>query len=455
LETVVEIVFSESMDTASVEAAFDTDGLAGAVTWDVDNITLTFTPDDPLDENTVYPFTVPAGVLAADGDAMGDAAAFSFTTVNLWTRTWNGEADNMDRSLGVAVDADNGALVAGITTSDTESNNMLYQLWDASGDDVWSYDYDGGDDGFDAGWAIAPTDDGGFVIAGSITDSSGDDLATLRRYDAVEDFVWEISFDGGDGGTNTAKDVTVDADGYIYATGLIQVADENSNIWVGKYDADGDEEWFETVNGSADLYDAGLGIATDADGNVYVAGYISETGEETNAWVRKYDAAGTKVWTDIYNNDEANLEDEAHGIAVDADGNAYVTGYTGVALSNADVWTRKLDADGDEQWTVTEAGSADSTDRGKAVAIGPDGALYVVGWLVTTAGGYDMLISRIDAQTGDEIWTDLEDIDDTDLANDVALDSAGNIYVVGEADADGEGTNVWLRKYDPDGYWAD
>ncbi len=455
LLTVVEVTFSAPMDAASVEGLFDAGGVAGAFAWDATGEVLTFTPDDALDENTTYNFVIGAGALSQDGDSMAADENFAFTTVDLWTRTWNGEADDVDRGLGVAVDADNGALVAGITMSDTESHNMLYQLWDTSGDDIWSYGHDGGFAGFDAGWAIAPTDDGGVVVAGNITDSAGDDLAAIRRYDALADFVWEISFDGGAGGDNSAKDVTVDADGFIYATGFVSQTGEGINIWVGKYDADGDEEWFDTVSGSENSFDAGLGIAVDDDGNVYVAGYVTETGEDANAWVRKYDADGIKVWTDSYNNDDHDLDDEAHGIAVDAEGNIYVTGMTSIDISDADIWTRKLDADGDEQWTVTEAGSADSTDRGKAVAVGPDGAVYVVGWLVTNAGGYDIFIGRLDAQTGDEIWTDLEDIDDTDLANDVALDGAGNLYVVGEAEVSGESTNVWLRKYDPDGYWAD
>ncbi|MCC6159025.1 MAG: Ig-like domain-containing protein [Deltaproteobacteria bacterium] len=455
LLTVVTVTFSEAMDAASVEDLFDTGSVAGSFSWDASGEILTFTPDEALDEETTYNFALGAGALAQDGDAMAADETFAFTTVDLWTRTWNSDAGDIDRGLGLAVDAANGALVAGITMSDTESQNMLYQLWNASGNNVWSYGHDGGYEGYDAGWAIAPTDDGGFVVAGDITDSSGDNFASLRRYDALEDFVWEISFDGGNGGDNAAKDVTVDADGYIYATGFIDVEFESSNIWVGKYDSDGDEEWFETVNGSADSYDNGLSIAVDGDGNVYAAGLITETGEEANAWVRKYDPDGTKVWTHIYNNDDQNLEDEAHGIAVDAENNVYVTGMTMNGVSNADIWTRKLDVDGDEQWTVTEAGSADSADRGKAIAVGLDGALYGVGWLVTTAGGYDILVRRYDAQTGDEIWTDLEDIDSEELAYDVALDSAGNIYVVGEVDASGEGTNVWLRKYDPDGYWAE
>lgn len=456
LLTVVEVTFSEPMDAASVEGLFDAGGVAGAFAWDATGEVLTFAPDDTLDENTTYNLAIGAGALSQDGDAMAADATFAFTTVDLWTRTWNGAADDTDRGRGVATDGARNAYVAGLMESGgVEQQNMVFAMWNAAGDPIWSETFDGEEEQHDAAWGIASTGDGGFVVAGHIGQPDSDDLAALMRYDDARNIVWDITFDGADGGYNSANDVAVDAAGDVYAVGEIDVPDDFGNLWVGKYGADGDEDWFDTFNGGADDYDTALGIAVDADGFVYAVGSVVDPGEKANVWVRKYGPDGDEVWTRSFNNTDFDLDDEAHDVAVDAEGGVYVVGFTMVGLSDTDLWLRKYNADGDVEWTVTEAGSADGVDRGTGVAVGPDGALYVVGWLITSGTGSDILVRRYDPETGDEIWTDLVNYDGAEQAQDVAVDDAGNIYVVGEAPVTDEATNIWLRKYDPDGHWAE
>ena len=51
------------------------------------------------------------------------------------------------------------------------------------------------------------------------------------------------------------------------------------------------------------------------------------------------------------------------------------------------------------------------------------------------------------------VWTNLHDgsASHGDYANDVVIDGAGNIYVLGNEGVTGEGANVWLQQYLPDG----
>src|SRR5206468_278053 len=91
-----------------------------------------------------------------------------------------------------------------------------------------------------------------------------------------------------------------------------------------------------------------------ADGNVYVVGDIpfaalpgQTSAGDADAYVRKYDASGTELWTRQFGTADDDL---ANGIAVDGSG-VYVTGYTTGALpgqTNAgldDAYVRKNDAD--------------------------------------------------------------------------------------------------------------
>ena len=88
--------------------------------------------------------------------------------------------------------------------------------------------------------------------------------------------------------------------------------------------------------------DAGFGIAVDAAGNAYVGGLAISTGFPTtpgafqpgigggssfDAFVAKLDPTGTALVYSTYLGGDG--QDQVNGIAIDAAGNAYVTGFTG------------------------------------------------------------------------------------------------------------------------------
>ena len=88
--------------------------------------------------------------------------------------------------------------------------------------------------------------------------------------------------------------------------------------------------------------------AVDASGSVYVAGFTGtppERGDLQDALVVRYAADGTLLWTLPFG---SSVNDLAHGIALDANGNVYVAGYTEGALDgpNAgvlDVFVMRID----------------------------------------------------------------------------------------------------------------
>jgi hypothetical protein len=83
-------------------------------------------------------------------------------------------------------------------------------------------------------------------------------------------------------------------------------------------------------------------------------------------------------------------KDQGRGIAVDAGGNIYVTGYTGGELDgnknagDEDLFLVKYDPSGIKQWT-RQLGTA-SYDAGTAVAVDNRGNIYATGY---TEGGLD------------------------------------------------------------------
>ena len=71
------------------------------------------------------------------------------------------------------------------------------------------------------------------------------------------------------------------------------------------------------------------GIAVDSTGNAYICGTTYDGGpndQATNAYVEKLNGAGSALWFASFG--AFGLSDSATAIAVDASGNAYVTGWT-------------------------------------------------------------------------------------------------------------------------------
>ena len=152
--------------------------------------------------------------------------------------------------------------------------------------------------------------------------------------------------------------------------------------------------------------------------------------------------------------------DYATGMAVDASGNVYVTGYSFAAWQGAtaprrlfsggatDAFVAKLDASGNLLWNTFLGGSGslgEGTDIGNGIAVDGSGNIYVVGysddtWQGATAprrshtGNYDTFVAKLDA-TGDLIWNTFLGAGSDDYGNGVGVDGSGNLYVTGESNS--------------------
>jgi hypothetical protein len=253
--------------------------------------------------------------------------------------------------------------------------------------------------------------DGFFTIFGSDTlwggGDSADECIFVAKYDANGNVVWAK---GGGGSTGIAKSIGVDANGNSYVTGFFGSSTTfgsdtlinagRDDIFVVKYDANGNVVWAKSAGGTLDDY--GYAIAVDANGNSYVTGYFQSSaitfGSTTltdngnvDIFVVKYDASGNAMW--------AKIEGWAgsmygFGIAVDANGNSYATSSSGVitfaketsdskTLKNVNtdgtikIFVKKFDASGNVIWAKSSGGT--SWAEGYGIAVDANGNSYVTG----------------------------------------------------------------------------
>ncbi|MCO6490033.1 MAG: SBBP repeat-containing protein [Phaeodactylibacter sp.] len=119
-------------------------------------------------------------------------------------------------------------------------------------------------------------------------------------------------------------------------------------------------------------------MAVDDDGNVYVTGYTDTPGETTDYLTIKYNADGDILWTRTYNG-AANGDDVAHGLKVDASGNVYVTGQSQGTGDGVNMMTIKYNAGGMQQWAAVHSGATNSINIGYNIATDVFGNVYAAG----------------------------------------------------------------------------
>ena len=244
--------------------------------------------------------------------------------------------------------------------------------------------------------------------------------------------------------------VTTDSAGNVYVAGYQSTVANGTDYAVVKYDSTGAQQWFASYDGTGNTTDIAFGIAVDAAGGVYVTGRSSSGGANFDIATVKFDSSGAFVWDDRYSGPAGSAHDEGRDIAIDGAGNVYVTGYATSAGSNEDVVTIKYTSGGTQSW-VRLAGAAPD-DRGYALAVDSSNAVIVTG-RSGTSGAFDYITAKYDAAGniqwgGPVLWNSSGNAND--IAHDVVVDSAGNIYVTGPSlNAGGAGLNNFATiKYD-------
>lgn len=191
-------------------------------------------------------------------------------------------------------------------------------------------------------------------------------------------------------------------------------------------------------------------VIRDAAGDIYVAGYVKgalpgQTAQGMlDAFVRKYSAAGTLVWTSQFG---TSADDTITHLALDSSGNVYVGGETDgtisgeVASGGQDVFVRKYSPAG--AVLQTEQFGTANTDYSGGIVVDPAGQVYLAGSTFglfpgnTASGLNDIFVRKMSSGFG-PIWTTQFGSNDTDNVKDAALAPnigfvAGDLYLVGES----------------------
>jgi hypothetical protein len=254
----------------------------------------------------------------------------------LWVRRYNGPGNNRDWATAIAVDNAGNVYVTGLSTGMGSGPDYATIKYDPNGNELWVNRYNGSANSHDNPEGLVLDAAGNVYITG-ISYGDGADYATIK-YNAAGVQQWVARYAGAAGSTDRATDIAVDASGNVYVTGDSNGNTDPSDFNTGdyttiKYDAGGNELWVARYDGNHNI-DYANALALDAQGNVYVTGASRGNNIYEDYATVKYNAAGVQQWVARYNGPytggdyNLNFTDIAKDIVVDDNGHVYVTGFT-------------------------------------------------------------------------------------------------------------------------------
>lgn len=278
----------------------------------------------------------------------------------------------------VAVDTNGNVYVTGFSTTEYATAKL-----DASGSNLWTRTYVGvaGPDNpvsvsqkmavdnagnvYVAGWA----DYNGFYYPGH-TNLTYYSHPVVLMYDALGNPVWTSAYEGVGGiGWGQTEGLIPDNQGNVYVTG-----NGDSTYMTAKVNAGGQRTWGYLYGAAPDV----TSMAIDTNGNVYLTGGIYLT-------AKLYSTNGGVAWETYQQSDQAN------GIILDNNGNIYVVGVLSGNSNGNDFALIKYDnTNGNQQWVIRYNGPANGNDGATAIAVAPDGSIYVTGYSANANGGSDI-----------------------------------------------------------------
>ena len=315
----------------------------------------------------------------------------------------------------------------------------------------WVARYNGPGNAYDGTENIEVDNNGNLYVTGQSPGiGTGLDYSTVK-YDSYGNQLWIARYNGLGNGDDFVYDLEIDSLGNVYVTGWSLSSDNNYDYATIKYDSDGNQLWVARYNGPDNAFDRPLALTVDVNGNVYVTGESLDYASSYDYATIKYDTNGNQLWVTRYMS-IGFISDTANDIAVDSDGSVYVTGYSNNVETGSDFTTVKYDANGNQLWLYQYNGPGNSTDVAENIAVDGSGNVYVLGMSVGFDTLHDYSIIKYNA-SGNQMWVARYNGlgNSTDWPYAFALDEFGNVYVTGYSTGFGTGSDYATVKYSNDG----
>jgi hypothetical protein len=394
---------------------------------------------------------------ASAGEGTGEdysTIKYDANGVKQWEARYNGTANNHDEPNGIAVDRWGNVYVTGMGFENGTGRDYVTIKYNTYGVLQWLAKYSSPGAGLDRAKSIAVDDDGNVYITGEGGPGPADgtiDFVTIK-YNTNGVQQWVARYNGG-GGNEEASALAIDRACNVYVIGASPggIDGNDAALTTIKYNKNGKQLWVRRYEDSvASPFNRARAIAVDRSGNVYVTGNSvnSNLDDASDYLTIKYNATGRQKWVARYNG-PGNSEDLPFSIAVDDGQNVYVTGASPAEPNtiNYDFATIRYDKYGKEVWVQRYNGAANGDDRASSLALDSEGNVYVTGLsqgigtgesdgitIKYNAAGIEQWVERYNGpNNGRDIMGNFGFL----IQHPLVVDRSGNVYVTGSSQVEG------------------
>ncbi|UCC80033.1 MAG: SBBP repeat-containing protein [Candidatus Zixiibacteriota bacterium] len=302
---------------------------------------------------------------------------------------------------------------------------------------------------------------------------NGNDAVVSKFASSGETLLYSTFIGGGQ--SDVAYDITVDLNGNAYVTGIAyssnfpvingydEIFDGGADAFVLKLSREGDSLEYSTFLGGGGG-EVGRGICLDYENNAYITGYTNSSdfpivnaydeylGGIDDVFITKLSSFGNSLIYSTYLG--GSSDEQARGIDVDSEGNAFVTGYTSSSdfpvvnayddsyNGNIDVFVSGLWQTGDSLIYSTYIGGSDE-DRGAGVVVDINGNTYITGTTLSSDfptiqaldssynGDLDGFVCKMPPIGNSITYSSYFGGSGDDGGTDICVDICENVYITG------------------------
>lgn len=286
-----------------------------------------------------------------------------------------------------------------------------------------------GGNGYDEGYDVKQTLDGGYIITGSTSSfGQGNTDLYLLKLDSMGVKKFETSFGGVSNEIGKSVLQLIDSSyviaGYTSSTGV-----GGYDIFLVKADKTGALLWQKTIGGAD--WDFAYSMEATADGGFIIAGTTYSYGRgNADGYVVKTDANGNVTWQKTYG---GLNDDEFKSVIQTSDGKYALTGYTKSYndIDSGDVWVFKLEVNGDSAWCKFYGGSKE--DFGNGIIQLQNSNIFICGTTksLSVNNNRETLILSYDLVSGNPLYNYRDVSNQDEFYNCAAQSLSGNIASCG------------------------
>ena len=341
---------------------------------------------------------------------------------------------------------DGGYVIAGVTSSWGAGSFDIYVIkTDSLGNTVW--DAICGGTGVELGLSVQQTWAHSYTIAGwTESFGAGEEDVYLVSIDSAGNPLWDLTYGG------SARDDAFSAhytpDGRcIVVGGTHSFGSGLQDVYLISVDSLGNTLWETTIGDTG--FEGGKSVCQTSDGGYAITGVTWSFGSgEGDVYMIKTDSLGNRLWEKAYG---GALYEDGSSIQQTPDGGYAILATTrSFGAGGTDAYLIRTDSVGNVLWDTTYGGSND--DIGISLDQTSDGGYILVGWTWSFgAGGMDLYLIKTDS-LGNTLWDITYGDTGGDLGYSVQQTSDGGYIIGGATSSFGAGgSDIYLIKTDENG----